>query len=102
MIHVIAIITTQPGQRDTVLEAFRANVPNVQAEQGCIEYGATIDSAPALKFQTEFGRDTFVVVEKWESVAALEAHSAAPHMIAYSAKTRDLVASRVIHVMSPV
>lgn len=40
MIHVVAIITAKPGQREAVLEAFRANVPAVQAEAGCIEYGA--------------------------------------------------------------
>ena len=100
MIHVIAIITTKPGQRETVLQAFRANVPNVRAEDGCIEYEATIDAGPALKFQTEMGPDTFLVVEKWESTAALEAHLAAPHMAAYSAKTRDLVAQRAIHVLT--
>ncbi|MEA3210747.1 MAG: hypothetical protein QOE70_3804 [Chthoniobacter sp.] len=102
MIHVIAIIRAKPGQRDSVLHAFRANVPNVRAEQGCIEYEAAVDSAPVLKFQTEFGPDVFVVVEKWESLEALKAHSTAPHMIAYGAKTRDLIASRVIHVLSSV
>jgi quinol monooxygenase YgiN len=102
MIHVIAIVTTKPGQRDSVLQIFRANVPNVLAEQGCMEYEATIDSAPVLKFQTEFGPDAFVVVEKWESVEALEAHSTAPHMATYAAKTRDFIANRVIHVLSPI
>lgn len=101
MIHVIAIITTRPGQRAAVLETFQANVPHVHAERGCIAYEATVDSVPALKFQTDFGADTFVVVEKWESVADLEAHSTAPHMVTYGAKIRDLVASRVIHVLSP-
>ena len=100
MIHVLAVITTKPGQRETVLQAFRANVPNVHAEQGCIEYAATVDANPTLKFQTEMGPDTFLVVEKWESTAALEAHLAAPHMAAYSAKTRELVAHRAIHVLT--
>jgi quinol monooxygenase YgiN len=101
MIHVLAFITTQPGQRDTVLKLFQANVPAVLAESGCIAYEATIDSAPALKPQTELGADTFVVVEKWESVAALEAHFVAPHMVAYSAKVKDLIADRAIHILSP-
>ena len=101
MIHVIAIITTKPGQREAVLKAFRANVPAVRAEQGCIEYEPSVDSSPALKFQTEMGPDTFVVIEKWESIAALEAHSTAPHMAAYSALTRDLIAHRAIHVLTP-
>ena len=81
---------------------FRANVPNFRAEQGCIKYQATVDSAPVLKFQTEFGADTFVVIEKWESREALEAHSIAPHMVAYSAKTRDMIVDRVIHVLLPI
>jgi quinol monooxygenase YgiN len=36
VIHVVAVITTKPGLRDTVLLAFRANVPAVLAEDGCI------------------------------------------------------------------
>ncbi|MGH9576537.1 MAG: putative quinol monooxygenase [Terriglobales bacterium] len=101
MIHVLAIVTAKPGMRESILQAFRANVPNVRAEQGCIEYGAAVDADPALKFQTAFGPDTFVVVEKWESPDALKAHAAAPHMAAYAAKTKDMIASRLIHILSP-
>ena len=101
MVHVVAIITAKPGLRDEILEAFRANVPKVHAEDGCIDYGATIDTEGVGSLQTRFGNDTFVVVEKWESLAALKAHAAAPHMAAYGAKTKDLIASRVIHVLSP-
>jgi quinol monooxygenase YgiN len=98
MIHVLAIITAKPGQRNKLLEAFNANVPAVRAEAGCIEYGAAVDvegAAPA------FGPDTFVVIEKWESMAALKAHAVAPHMKAYGEKTKDLIADRAIHVLDP-
>jgi len=101
MIHVIAVITAKPGKRDEILGHFRANVPAVKAEKGCIEYGATVDAEGMGSFQTKFGPDTFVVVEKWESTDALKAHGAAPHMAAYAAKTKDHIASRVIHVLSP-
>lgn len=101
MIHVIAVITAQPGKREEVLGHFRANVPAVRAEQGCIEYGAAVDADPALPFQTKYGPDAFVVVEKWESMEALKAHAAAPHMKAYAAKTKDLLASRAIHILTP-
>jgi quinol monooxygenase YgiN len=101
VIHVLAIITAKPGQRDAVLEAFRANVPAVHAEEGCIEYGAAADAEGAGPIQTPLGPDSFVVIEKWESLDALRAHAAAPHMKAYAAKTKDLLASRVIHVLSP-
>ena len=101
MIHVIAVITAKPGKREEVLGHFRANVPNVRAERGCIEYGAAVDADPALPVQTKYGPETFVVVEKWESMDALKAHAAAPHMKEYGAKTKDLLASRVIHILSP-
>ena len=101
MIHVIAIVTTKRGQRDAVLQAFRANVPAVRAEQGCIEYEASVDSSPVLNFQAEFGPDTFVVIEKWENIESLKAHAVAQHMVAYRERTRDQMSSRMIHVLSP-
>ncbi|MBE9555041.1 MAG: antibiotic biosynthesis monooxygenase [Proteobacteria bacterium] len=100
-VHVLAIITARAGMRDNILEAFRANVPAVHAEKGCIEYEATIDSDGVGSLQTRLGEDTFVVVEKWESLDALKAHAAAPHMAAYAAKTKDMIANRVVHVLSP-
>ena len=102
MIHVLAVITAKPGQRDAVLAAFRANRPAVLAEDGCIEYDAAIDSSPALPIQAPFGADTFVVIEKWRDLAALKAHAASAHMLAYGEKTRELLASRTIHVLSPI
>ena len=101
MIHVIAVVTAKPGQRANVLAHFNANVPAVRAEKGCIEYGAAVDAEPALKFQTAFGPDSFLVIEKWESAEALKAHAAAPHMAAYAAKTKDLLAERKIHILQP-
>jgi quinol monooxygenase YgiN len=101
MIHVLAMITAKPGMREQILEHFRANMPAVHAEQGCIEYGPAIDAEGMGKIQTPLGGDSFVVIEKWESLDALKAHGAAPHMAAYAAKTRDMIASRVIHVLTP-
>jgi quinol monooxygenase YgiN len=101
MIQVIAIITAGPGMRGPILEAFHANMPAVHAEKGCIEYAPAVDAEGAGAIQTTLGPDTFVVIEKWESLEALRAHAQSPHMAAYAAKTRDLVASRVIHVLEP-
>ena len=98
MIHVIAILTAKPGLRAQVLEAFNANVPNVLAEDGCIEYGAAVDIEGA---SPAFGVDTLVVVEKWRDVAALKAHAASAHMKAYVAATRDWMESRAVHVLDP-
>ena len=101
MVHVIAVITAKPGKREEILAHFRANVPAVRAEKGCLEYGAALDADPALPIQTKYGPDTFVAIEKWDSLEALNAHAAAPHMAAYGAKTKELIASRVIHILLP-
>lgn len=100
MVHVLAIITAKAGQRAAILEAFKANVPAVHEENGCIEYGAAMDAQGAGPIQTAMGEDTFVVIEKWESLDALKAHAASAHMAAYGAKVKDLIASRTIHVLS--
>ena len=101
MIHVIAILTAKPGHRGAVLEAFHANMPAVHAEDGCIEYAPATDTPDAGPIQAALGEDSFMVIEKWASLDALKAHAASPHMAAYGEKTRDLLASRVIHVLSP-
>lgn len=102
MIHVVAVITAKPGMRDIILREFRANVPAVLAEDGCIEYGAATDSSPSPGFATPIGPDTFMVIEKWASMQALEAHARSPHMAAYGARTREHIAKRMVHVLSGV
>ena len=99
MIHVVAFITAQPGQRAALLQEFHAIVPTVRAEAGCIEYGPVVDQEDAGAIQTPLGPDTFAVVEKWESPDALRAHAGAPHMVAYAARAKPMIARRVIHVL---
>ena len=101
MIHVIATVEIAPGTREKFLAEFRKIIPEVRAEAGCIEYGPAVDAENALAFQTRVGPDTFLVVEKWESMDALKAHAAAPHMAAYAAKVKDSIAGRTVHILQP-
>ena len=100
IVNVVAIITTKPGMRRDVLAAFNANVSAVRAEDGCIEYEPSIDTKDVGPFQTEVGTDTFVVIEKWKTLEHLMAHATAPHMEVYGAKVKDMLAGRVIHILS--
>jgi quinol monooxygenase YgiN len=97
MVHVLAFITTLPGRREEVLQAFRANMPAVHAEAGCIEYTPVVD-ADGLG-QDRFGPDCFVVIEKWASADALAAHAKSPHMAAYAAKVGAAIARRAVHIL---
>lgn len=101
MIHVIATIKLNPGTRDAFLEEFRRLIPAVHAEVGCIEYGPAIDAVTDLPNQILYGPDTVIVVEKWTDVAALKAHSIAPHMNDYRVNVRDYIHSVDLRVLDP-
>jgi quinol monooxygenase YgiN len=100
MIHVLAFITAKPGQREAVLKEFRANMPAVHAEEGCIEYTPVTDLSGFGGAQAELGPDTFVVIEKWSTPETLRAHAAAAHMKDYGERTGAMVERRLIHVLS--
>ncbi|MEO6985671.1 MAG: putative quinol monooxygenase [Paralcaligenes sp.] len=99
MIHVIATITTHPGQREAVLALFKKNVPAVLAEKGCVSYEAVVDVPDFGKLQTPLGNDTFAVIEQWENAQALKAHGASSHMAEYGRITAPLLANRVINIL---
>ena len=101
MIHVLATIQLKPGQRAAFLQEFHQVMPKVHQEQGCIEYGPTVDAASDIGVQARVGDETVVIIEKWESLAALEAHLTAPHMLEYRQKVKDFVNGSTIHILQP-
>jgi quinol monooxygenase YgiN len=101
MIHVLATIELQPGTRDQFLGEFHKVMPLVHAEAGCIEYGPTIDAATPIAQQQRAGENVAVIIEKWESVEALQAHLVAPHMAAYREKVKAFVAGVKLQILQP-
>ena len=102
MLHVIAIVTTQPGQRDAVLAEFTKVAVTVREEAGCIRYVPVVDAEDARASAAKLGPDRFMVIEAWESAGALAAHAAAAHMAAYSAKVKDMLAGVAVHELDEV
>ncbi len=101
MIHVIATIELVPGAREAYLAVFRKLIADVRAEPGCIEYGPAIDAQTDLANQAKVGPDKVVVVEKWEDLAALKAHSVTQHMQAYRINVKDFVIGVNLLVLDP-
>ena len=101
MIHVIATIEIADGQRDVFLKEFHKIVPAVRDEEGCIDYGPTIDSDTDIEKQTLKGINVVTVVEKWESKEALKAHLVAAHMAEYRERVKDLVLGMTLHILEP-
>ena len=101
MIHVLAAIEIVEGKRNDFLVAFHELVPLVLAEEGCIEYGPAVDVATPIEIQEPLQANVVTVIEKWESVAALEAHLQAKHMQENREKVKDLVAGIKIQILEP-
>lgn len=101
MIHVIAAIELKPGTRDAFLREFHALMPSVHAEDGCIEYGPTVDAETPIAAQIPRRPDLVTIVEKWRDVPALQAHLVAPHMTPYRAKVKEFVISTQLQILEP-
>jgi quinol monooxygenase YgiN len=102
LIVVLATIELHAGRRDDFLAEFRQIVPLVRKEAGCIEYFPAVDQATALPAHGPVGQDTVIVCEKWDSIAALEAHLIAQHMMQYRPKVKDFVKKTSLQVLTPV
>ncbi|MEX0642829.1 MAG: putative quinol monooxygenase [Pirellulales bacterium] len=101
MIHVLATIQLAPGRRADFLAEFDKIVSQVHAERGCLEYGPAIEMNTPIAAAASARDDFVTVIEKWESVQALQDHLAAPHMTSYRETVKDLVAGVEIRVMEP-
>ncbi len=101
MIVVLARIEIAPGRRDEFLIEMRKILADVRAEEGCIEYGPTIDSGTDIEAQQPIGGDDVMMVEKWESVSALKAHLTAPHMLTYRQNVKEIVRGTRLQILEP-
>lgn len=98
MIYVIASIHIKEGRLAEFLEIFKANIPVVLTERGCIEYEPTVDLATGLAPQ-ELNDHLVTIVEKWESLEDLQAHLSAPHMLDYRDKVGGIVENVSVKVL---
>lgn len=102
MICVLASIEVAEGRRNEFLAAFEQVVPKVLAEQGCIEYAPMVDVETNIPAQPPPRTNVVTVVEKWESLDALEAHLMAPHMLEYRKAVAAMVAGTKLLVLEAV
>ncbi len=87
MLNVIARIDVLPGRMEEFLRIFKANVPNVLAEDGCLRYEPCVDFSCGLYSGDS---NAVTVLETWQSLEHLEKHLASPHMKAYAEAVKDL------------
>ena len=98
MIHVLASLQIKEGHVAEFSEIFKANIPNVLKEQGCIEYAPAIDVPTGLPPQA-LDKNLVTIVEKWESLDDLLAHLSAPHMLTYGERVKDIVVDKSLKIL---
>ena len=98
MINVLASVKIKPGTRDRFLAVFNENASAVLAEDGCIEYFPTVDADSTVQSQAR-DENVVTVIEKWESLEALNVHLKAPHMVAFREKAGDMIESLSLKIL---
>lgn len=89
---VTAVFRPEPGRHDDLESALRSTMPAVHAEPGCLLY-AIHDADDG----------TITMIEKWASVADLDAHGEGSAVAALSAAVDGLLTEPVTVVrMSPI
>lgn len=104
MIHIVAAITAHPGKRDEILKVLRPGLARVKDIPGCIEYTVVVDTdaTGAMHEPTKFGPDTFVCIEKWETMKDLVAHAAAPETAEYFKVIEPYFKSRSAYILEGI
>jgi quinol monooxygenase YgiN len=80
-VTVVALFHPAPGMGPRIVDAFREVSPLVHEEDGCELYAAHLEA----------GGDAVVMVERWSSMAALDAHAAGEPLARLNELTADLV-----------
>ena len=101
MINVIATVTVKKGKVPEFIKGFKANALKVRKEPGCVEYYPTVDIKTDL-LPSSFDENVVTIIEKWESMEALQNHVNAPHMKEQFKKDQEFVESMSARLLEEV
>ncbi len=90
MIHLVVTMMIKEGSMEEFMEAARELRHQVRREPGCHGYEYTVDLQSPLDIQEPVQENRVTLIEKWESLEALQAHLATPHMKAASPRMEAL------------
>ena len=96
MIYSVVTMMIKPGQMEAFLAECRKIRPLVLAEDGCRMYDYTREINSGSDRQEPIDPNRVTLFEKWESLEALDTHSAAPHMTEFVARVGPMRESVVI------
>ena len=102
MLNLIVTMRIKPGHMDAFLAVCAELRPQVLREPGCRGYDYLRDVAVTLHRPTPVDPDCITLLERWDSIEALQAHMETPHMRAAGARLKDLRESVELRVTEPI
>jgi quinol monooxygenase YgiN len=94
MIYGIVSVRVKPGKVQEFIDLFKSVAATVRKEKGCVQYVPAVDFETGLPPQT-LDKNVVTILEKWETLEALQAHLAMPYMADFFAKQEPLVEETV-------
>jgi quinol monooxygenase YgiN len=93
-VHLIARLVPREGREAALAQAIAEIVPPVREEPGCLVYAA---------HESRERPGTIVMIETWESQAALDAHAAGANFCALAARFDDFLGEPLaIETLRPI
>lgn len=92
-LKIAAIITVKPEAIKDILPIFQAVVQGSQEEDGCISYNVHQDTSDSTRF---------IILEEWESQAAIDFHGSTDHFKTYQKASKDMVVKKEVIKMKLV
>ncbi|EGK00617.1 MULTISPECIES: putative quinol monooxygenase [Dysgonomonas] len=92
-LKIAAIITVKPEAIKDILPIFQAVVQGSQEEDGCISYNVHQDTSDSTRF---------IILEEWESQAAIDFHGNTDHFKTYQKASKDMVVKKEVIKMKLV
>lgn len=101
MITVIASVHVKKGKVQEFIKGFKENAIKVRKEPGCVEYTPAMDIKTDL-LPSVFDENVVTIIEKWESMEALQEHINTPHMKEQFKRDAEFVESMSARLLQEV
>ena len=86
LLTVVAEIHAKPGRAEEMGRLLKGLIAPTRKEEGFVQYDLHVDNDNPAHF---------LFYENWTSMAHLQAHLASPHLTAFDAQSKDLLAEPV-------
>ena len=96
MIYVIARMELNDNCMADMQQLLARTVPQVLAEEGCLQY------TPCVDVDEETKEQFITIVEAWSSRETHKAHLAAEHMAAFREAAKSLRKNSVVKIVAPL